>query len=259
MEPFYGSTMLDLNSPRWKELKHHFGDANDTAIAIQELAACLDEVPRSEARYRLALDAVESEIEKLTHQCNLCDAADAAFPHLYALTPRLHKSDQPGMYHSLGWAHSEGAGKFLEDAETSYKESLETGKLSILELARSMPDISFEEQRTLYYAVSCLHDLQTMFFIRDDYHDIQCEECGKASTFNLMADGCYRWTENDQLLEPSSETNVGEKLDSFHALKFLHDIARPGNHVAMTNWLTSLVVTFACPKCGLRTCLYEAV
>ena len=86
--------MLPLDSPKWAELTHHFGSAVDTPHVIKELIDCLDAPQRDTERYKQAVAALDSEIDNMVHQSNLCDAAEAAIPYLFDLVPRLELKDQ---------------------------------------------------------------------------------------------------------------------------------------------------------------------
>ncbi len=75
--------MLDLESPRWSELRHAYGRADNVPNLIRALAA------EQEPRYSNDLDHArtnptpwEEVYSKLCHQYSVYSATYAAFPHI---------------------------------------------------------------------------------------------------------------------------------------------------------------------------------
>ena len=75
--------MLELNSPRWSELRHAYGPAHDVPDLLRALAAESD--PRYSDDISLARENPtpwEQVHSKLCHQSSLYSATFAAFPHI---------------------------------------------------------------------------------------------------------------------------------------------------------------------------------
>lgn len=109
--------MLGLNSPRWKELTHAYGNAADIPDLLRKLeTAPPQENYKSEPWYSIW--------SALCHQGNVYTATYAAIPHIIAMVRTKGERERFDCLNFIGYAeacrHREGAPPIPSDLKDAY-------------------------------------------------------------------------------------------------------------------------------------------
>jgi len=166
--------MLDLNSPRWNELTHAYGEASDIPALLEDLKTSPPPADyQSEPWFSLW--------SALCHQNDVYTASYAAVPHIVALAaaqPREERLEHVNFIASVeAYRHRRGAPPIPADLEGAYLTSIQQAGSMILESLESDWDESAYKVmlgglavvRGQYKLGAAISELE---------EEIECAECG---------------------------------------------------------------------------------
>ena len=172
----YSATMLPLNDPRWRELRHAYGAGDDVATWLAELRATTP----------LCHDLSEMHPwESLCHQWTVYPATFAAIPHVVDIVSQHPANDQSriALLTFVGWcvaiAYLPG-GECPPDLLNAYDDAILHATSLICE---SLPFAStdarapFGFRQLLASIAACRGDAATAFILSEINESFRCPKC----------------------------------------------------------------------------------
>ncbi|MEM9357687.1 MAG: hypothetical protein AAGB04_15890 [Pseudomonadota bacterium] len=146
--------MLAVDSPRWAELEHAYGDATQTPAHLYQLF--------EKQNYGYGEDPNDVLFGCLCHQGSIYTATYAAVPHVLNPLPTQSTLSRVYLYMFLGQvAISTDAEPIPDDLQTDYIAAMDRAKLLAIEAAQE-PEIEAEWYEELLSSVPALHGLATV-------------------------------------------------------------------------------------------------
>jgi hypothetical protein len=285
--------MLDLDSPRWAQLSHAYGSAEDIPSLIRAIAA------EPEPRYSPDLLQVrdnptpwEEVYSSLCHQYSIYSATYAAFPHIVeiAFADRPEKQIETlvlaGTIRVLGSVDFDVPEDLIPDFEAAMLK-VRVSSLSVIQKAE------LTDRYLLPYLLQAFGGLRhpqsvyvrTLHRLTDTESEVEVESCPQCETYMLVtisADGYIA-----KLLNPSGHTieasaremlpvryNYEERIAKGMTLledsadppwpeqetaNVLAALARQKNDSNLATRILDLDATVICPNCGVSFCLADGL
>ena len=236
-----------------QELTHHFGCAESTRFALQEIYDCLSVGKGEQSRYEKAVNILADEMENLFHQACICSAVGAAMPHILRIVNRLKLKDQIGFYYSCGWMHTEGAGWAYEskEVESWYESAVEKARYDLSKTIKSN-ELDEDDQFSLFFALDAFHYEHYSQRIRNRWEfEEACRQCETQLLFKIDGDAYkveFSGDKKSKLVKAADPTQI-EVFLSNNYRRFLFQVAMDGGHVEFANWLVTIHSPFECPSC----------
>ncbi len=243
--------MLPLDSPRWSELRHAYGQASDAPEMIRRVIR----EPSDEA-----WDAL---FGCLLHQGDVYTATYAAVPHLLeAATHRPHGEQVRHWSFIAGVAVRQVPDGLDPDVHDAYQKALEAGRPALL---RVLEAHRFSTIHTLYLlgAAAALHDNRRLAWalegLADEVFDLQCPSCGVWITIEPDSTGRnYGAREADRsgkeplratLVEPAPAPDPAEQPEPGTDRWLLH-LALCRQDDGILHGLRAITGRVPCPRCS---------
>ena len=167
--------MLELNSPRWEELSHAYGEASNIPGLIEQLKITPPSTKfKSEPWYSIW--------SSLCHQNDVYTASYAAVPHIVASAATKPVRERLAFFNFVTWVevcrHRRTAPTMPSDLESAYSDSLQHTRELLLECFGTQWDE--DEQKILLGALAVVQGQPRLgAAIIDLEKDTDCPNCNK--------------------------------------------------------------------------------
>ncbi|MEM7245831.1 MAG: hypothetical protein AAF533_10840 [Acidobacteriota bacterium] len=243
--------MLSLDSPRWHELRHAYGPADDVPDMLRRLAA----LPRHDSW--VDDDPVWDDLWScLCHQGTVYSSSFAAVPHLVAVGQGQARGARSRLWCLVGAiAASRDGPAPLPDLAEAYRSALSVLADDLAVLVVEEPDA-----KTALYLLAALagvlgegHLERVLDQVGDDRAPLTCSHCEAVLLMLVSESGTIDVSETDERWNPIGERKVVQAPEtgpSSTVLRRLVELARESGHESLTRALFTLGGTSTCPSCG---------
>jgi hypothetical protein len=284
--------VLDLNSPRWSELRHAFGSAQDVPELLRALEA------ESEPHYSAELFQTrdnptpwEQVYSKLCHQGSLYSATFAAFPHIVDIAEKDGLGKQEETLLLAGEIRVNGIvdDEVPKDLVPDFERALISVRGWSLRVVRQ---VELTDRFTLPYLLKSFGGLrypgsvhvQCLDRLADDEPEIEIDSCPQCDQYILVTLGAKRLTTmaldtRGHVVEQSARHTIPERtsyaerlalgkelLDSEEPLwskletpNVLAALAMERNNSVLAARILDLDLAINCPHCGHSFEISEAI
>ncbi len=273
--------MLSIDSARWAELEHAYGDATQLPTHLYELFE----------KQNYGDDPNDVLFGCLCHQGSVYSATYAAVPHVVNALSRQSIQSQIWLFMFLGQvAISNDAEAIPDDLSGDYLQAIEQAKPLAVSAAKQwgIPSIDYSH---LLSSVPALHGLETTHHIVDwllTAHEVwgHCNECGEefsvaAETVPLMAQHVRQHPTLAPVRGAALPDNIGVQgtphgaatevcpstvslpiwdgvIRDDNAMAWLARLATTAGHSLIVKKVLALFGDLECPNCSALISLWEA-
>jgi len=245
--------MLDLNSPRWRELRDAYGAAQDIPHALRELAD------------RSSSGVWEKLWSALCHQGTVYSATYASIPHVVAIAERQSLPDQVDYWSFVGAvAAATRASAAPPDLRGDYEAALDRSAPWIMRLLASQP----KDRSSVVYLLAAMAavrgagDLASLLEgIVDEELTGRCPACSvdvriepTGEGVRIAAEDSESWME---ALEPPAGAPTLTDIKPETCPTWLPQLAHASGHPDLARIIATLFGRARCPSCGDAFSLLE--
>jgi hypothetical protein len=241
--------VLELDSPRWSQLRHAYGPATNTPSVLRRIYAGADE------------HAWEELFGAVVHQGSVSPAAYAALPHVVAAAEARRPSERI-MFLVFAGSVAEGidAEPVPADLISDYETAVVRARSMALEVLRGH---HLPEADVIYLlaAVAALHGMtvegRELDGLANEEFQFDCPEC-QSFIYGTVDGEILRLQTEDPVDHPSAHATVVRPVgadgpDSEHQrprFRFLDDLARTQSHAKVVAGIRNLFGVGQCPECS---------